>query len=176
MPYHPKKPYHLCRKSVAPDPLVDPGNPPHRHQARPPARSARPHHRMVVVAACPPGPSSSCPSQAGIPHRKNATVMLVSASLPGFSPYHSSVTSGLDASLRQPAQGFDLGHRQRQRTQVAILLIGLVQQLPRSRKGHFSPFFNLGGFTKLRNDQDHEEHNRDNHYRSLPITSAGKEI
>src|SRR6516225_9794630 len=76
MPYHPKKPYHLCRKSVAPDPLVDPGNPPHRHQARPPARSARPHHRMVVVAACPPGPSSSCPSQAGIPHKKNATVML----------------------------------------------------------------------------------------------------
>src|SRR6516165_2963389 len=76
MPYHPKKPYHLCRKSVAPDPLVDPGNPPHRHQARPPARSARPHHRMVVVAACPPGPSSSCPSQACIPHKKNATVML----------------------------------------------------------------------------------------------------
>src|SRR6516225_7346831 len=76
MPYHPKKPYHLCRKSVAPDPLVDPGNPPHRHQARPPARSARPHHRMVVVAACPPGPSSSCPSQACTPHKKNATVML----------------------------------------------------------------------------------------------------
>src|SRR6516162_10278310 len=93
MPYHPKKPYHLCRKSVAPDPLVDPGNPLHRHQARPPARSARPHHRMVVVAACPPGPSSSCPSQACIPHKKNATVMLSCALIS---------TTALLAAIRLP--------------------------------------------------------------------------
>jgi hypothetical protein len=51
-------------------------NPPHRHQARPPARPARSHHRMVVVAARPPGPSSSCSSQACISQKKNATVML----------------------------------------------------------------------------------------------------
>src|SRR6516165_2026090 len=99
MPYHPKKPYHLCRKSVAPDPLVDPGNPPHRHQARPPARSARPHHRMVVVAACPPGPSSSCPSQACIPHKKNATVMLGSPPRP------------LDRNLLRLPSRFLLGRR-----------------------------------------------------------------
>jgi hypothetical protein len=76
MPCHPKKRHHLCRTSGAPDPLVAPGNPPHRHQARPPARPARSHHRMVVVAARPPGPSSSCSSQACIPQKKNATVML----------------------------------------------------------------------------------------------------
>src|SRR5215468_5856265 len=76
MPRHLKKHRHLCRKSLAPDPLVDPGNPPHRHQARPPARPARSHHRMVVVAARPPGPSSPCPSQARKPQKKNATVML----------------------------------------------------------------------------------------------------
>src|SRR6516162_10287897 len=97
MPYHPKKPYHLCRKSVAPDPLVDPGNPLHRHQARPPARSARPHHRMVVVAACPPGPSSSCPSQACIPHKKNATVML--GITPGLICFGAAMPLEADAVL-----------------------------------------------------------------------------
>src|SRR5215472_14761988 len=79
MPRHLKKHRHFCRKSLAPDPLVNPGNPPHRHQARPPARPARSHHRMVVVAARPPGPSSPCPSQACKPQKKNATVMLGNA-------------------------------------------------------------------------------------------------
>src|SRR6516164_6384821 len=114
MPYHPKKPYHLCRKSVAPDPLVDPGNPPHRHQARPPARSARPHHRMVVVAACPPGPSSSCPSQACIPHKKNATVMLARLNAEGRvahgSPFFSSKVLPKSPRLKRGALWADLPH------------------------------------------------------------------
>ncbi|MBO4228065.1 hypothetical protein [Bradyrhizobium neotropicale] len=37
-------------QSFAFDPLVDPGNPAHRHEARPAAHPARPRPRMVVLA------------------------------------------------------------------------------------------------------------------------------
>jgi hypothetical protein len=37
------------------DPLVDPGNPPHRHQNGPAANPARVHHRLVNMEASPSG-------------------------------------------------------------------------------------------------------------------------
>jgi len=41
------------RQSVI-DPLVNPGSPPHRHQARPKADPTRTHHRMVLLAQSSP--------------------------------------------------------------------------------------------------------------------------
>jgi SRSO17 transposase len=52
------------------DPLINPGNPPHRHQARAKADQTRSHHRMVVLAQSPPGRRSARSSQ------KTPTVML----------------------------------------------------------------------------------------------------
>ena len=66
-----KKTLPRLRKERRPDPLVDPGNPPHRHQARSTAHPARPHHCMVTLATRPPSRSTRRPSQ-----KKNATVML----------------------------------------------------------------------------------------------------
>src|SRR6202035_2445643 len=57
------------RQSVI-DPLVNPGSPPHRHQARPKADPTRTHHRMVTLAQSSPGRRSTCPLQ------KTTTVML----------------------------------------------------------------------------------------------------
>ncbi len=57
------------RQSVI-DPLVNPGSPPHRHQARPKADPTRPYHRMVTLAQSSPGRRSTCPLQ------KTTTVML----------------------------------------------------------------------------------------------------
>src|SRR6202007_1111406 len=45
------------------DPLVNPGSPPHRHQARPKADPTRTHHRMVTLAQSSPGRRSTCPLQ-----------------------------------------------------------------------------------------------------------------
>ena len=58
-------------RSIILDPLVDPGNPPHRHEACPAADPARPYPRMVVLAQGPSGQRARCSSQAKI-----ATVML----------------------------------------------------------------------------------------------------
>src|SRR5471030_3002826 len=58
------------RQSVI-DPLVNPGSPPHRHQARPKADPARTHHRMVLLAQSSPG----CRSMRSFQIKK-ATVML----------------------------------------------------------------------------------------------------
>ena len=47
----------LCRDvrpASVPDPLVDPGNPPHRHEAGTTAHPTRPRHRMVALAPSPP--------------------------------------------------------------------------------------------------------------------------
>src|SRR5450432_1880553 len=52
------------------NPLVNPGNPPHRHQTRPKADPTRTHHRMVTVAQSSPSSSSALSPQ------KTATVML----------------------------------------------------------------------------------------------------
>ena len=58
-------------QNIVPDPLVDPGNPPHRHQARTTAHPTRAHHRMVTLATRPPSRSAPRP-----PQKENATVML----------------------------------------------------------------------------------------------------
>src|SRR6516164_9449241 len=68
---HPKKHRHAGTPNIVPDPLVDPGNPSHRYQARSTAHLDRPRSRMVALAASPPGPRSPRSPQA-----ENATVML----------------------------------------------------------------------------------------------------
>src|SRR6516165_9452259 len=69
---HPKKHRHAGTPNVVRDPLVDPGNPSHRYQARSTAHLDRPRSRMVALAASPPGPRSPRSPQA-----ENATVVLV---------------------------------------------------------------------------------------------------
>jgi hypothetical protein len=54
-----------------PDPLVDPRNPPHHHQAFTTAHPTRTHHRMVALAKSPSSRSAPRPSQ-----KRNATVTL----------------------------------------------------------------------------------------------------
>src|SRR5271167_2467693 len=58
-------------QDIVPDPLVDPGNPPHRHQACTTAHPTRTHHHMVTLAKSSPSRRAPRPSQ-----NKNATVML----------------------------------------------------------------------------------------------------
>jgi hypothetical protein len=69
---HSKKHYHAGAPNIVPDPLVDPGNPSHRYQARSTAHLDRPCSRMVALAASSPGRRSP-----RSPQTKNATVMLV---------------------------------------------------------------------------------------------------
>src|SRR6516164_10867113 len=67
---HPKK--HLAGEpDIIPDPLVDPGNPSHRDQARSTAYLDPPCSRMVALAACSP---SRRPPRS--PQTKTITVML----------------------------------------------------------------------------------------------------
>ena len=70
---HPKKHRRAGPPNVIRDPLVDPGNPSYRYQARSTAHFDRPRSRMVALAASPPGPCSP-----RSPQPENATVMLVS--------------------------------------------------------------------------------------------------
>ena len=72
LPWLLKKHHRVLAPTVVPDPLVDPGNPPHRDQARPAPYPLQPHARMVALAK---GTPSS--SETGSPQTKNATVMLV---------------------------------------------------------------------------------------------------
>src|SRR5271165_7106860 len=81
-----KKRCHLFQRKVVPDPLVDPGNPPYRHQAHPAANPARSHYRVVTVAA---RPSSRSPRRTS--QKKYATVML------GSIPPHEPDELALDA-------------------------------------------------------------------------------
>src|SRR5882757_8259968 len=53
-------------------PMVDPGSPPHRRQARAKADTTRTHHRMVTLAQNSSGGRSASPPQS-----ETATVMLV---------------------------------------------------------------------------------------------------
>src|SRR5260370_35994902 len=53
------------------DPMVNPGNSAHRHQARSKADPTCPHHRMVALAQSSAGKRSAC-----APQSKTATVML----------------------------------------------------------------------------------------------------
>src|SRR5262245_34433836 len=63
--------------NIVPDPLVDPGNPSHRYQARSTAHLDRPCSRMVALAASSPGRRSP-----RSPQTTNATVMLDAAVIP----------------------------------------------------------------------------------------------
>src|SRR5437588_4150023 len=70
------------------DPMVDPGSPPHRRQARAKADTTRTHHRMVTLAQSSSGGRSASPPQS-----KTATVMLGPAGLrrsfvAGFVRHH----------------------------------------------------------------------------------------
>src|SRR5215468_2008559 len=67
---HSKK-HHAGAPNIVPDPLVDPGNPPRRYQARSTAHPDRPRSRMVALAASSPG--RRAPRS---PQTNNATVML----------------------------------------------------------------------------------------------------
>jgi hypothetical protein len=72
MPGRSKK---LCRAfapNIAPDPMVDAGNPAHRHQTRTAPHPTRTRHRVVTLAPRPPSPSAPRSSQ-----NENATVMLI---------------------------------------------------------------------------------------------------
>src|SRR5208282_1044695 len=71
MSRRPKKRSAVCGQDIVPDPLVDPGNPPHRHQACTRAHPTRTNHRMVTLAKSSPSRSTPRPSP-----NKNATVML----------------------------------------------------------------------------------------------------
>src|SRR5205085_10440762 len=73
------------------DPMVDPGSPPHRRQARAKADTTRTHHRMVTLAQSSSGDRSESP-----PQNKTATVMLgVSRSRSEcFSSHDNSVDFG----------------------------------------------------------------------------------
>src|SRR5208283_6111342 len=71
MSRRPKKRCAVCGQDIVPDPLVDPGNPPHRHQACTTAHPTRTHHHMVTLAKSSPSRSTPRPSQ-----NENATVML----------------------------------------------------------------------------------------------------
>jgi hypothetical protein len=68
------------------DPMVNPGSPPHRHQARSKANPTRSYHRMVTLAQSSPGGRSARALQS-----KKATVMLVSRQadlLPEMLQFH----------------------------------------------------------------------------------------
>jgi len=56
------------------DPMVNPGSPAHRRQARSKADPARPHHRMVTLAQSSPSDRSARAFQS-----KKPTVMLTQA-------------------------------------------------------------------------------------------------
>src|SRR5258708_16129585 len=71
----PKKPNVSSRQNpkhnrAATDLLVNPGNPPHRHQTCAKADSTHAYHRMVILAQSPPG----CRSARSL--QKKATVVL----------------------------------------------------------------------------------------------------
>ena len=76
-----KKHHHAGAPNIVPDPLVNPGNPSHRHQARSAAHLDRPCSRMVALAACSPGRRSP-----RSPQTKNATVMLSRSCDAAFAP------------------------------------------------------------------------------------------
>src|SRR5271168_454296 len=77
-----KKRCRALRKNIAPDPMVDAGNPSHRHETRTTPHPTRLRHRMVILAACPPSRSTTCP-----PQEEKATVMLAHQCPPGPLDY-----------------------------------------------------------------------------------------
>ena len=124
MPCRSKKRCHAFTKDAVPDPLVDSGNPSHRHQARATAYPTRPCHRMVTLATRSPGRSTPCSSQ-----KKNATVML------------GRVDKPIDAENRELIQGCSLRR--------AALIRGLMTD---DEWAYFEPFLiHRGGGRPPRN-------------------------
>src|SRR6266436_5860366 len=77
------------------DPLVDPGNPPYRHQTRSKADPTRTHHRLVTVA------QSSPSSRSALSPQKTATVMLGGMSIEGHRrPFGLSIWLGWHITAR----------------------------------------------------------------------------
>jgi hypothetical protein len=99
-----------------PDPLVDPGNPPHLREACSTAHPTHPHHRVVTVAPRPPGRRAPRSPQAREPQKKHATVMLVFLSQEsesegrGLYGRRLSYLAGPDLDRCQPPEA-DLGRR-----------------------------------------------------------------
>src|SRR5450759_4244827 len=93
----PKKRCSVFGTIFFPDPLVGSGNPPHRHEARTTTHPTRLCHRMVALAARPPGRSTPRSSQA-----KNATVMLVGRfqSSNHKRPFETAAFFGLNSKLQ----------------------------------------------------------------------------
>ena len=71
MPCRSKKRCRAAGRNIAPDPLVDAGNPPHRHETRTTPHPTCLRHRVVTLAPRPPSRSQTRTSQ-----KDNATVML----------------------------------------------------------------------------------------------------
>jgi transposase len=88
---HSKK-HHAGPPSLVPDPLVDPGNPSHRDQARSTAYLHRSCSRMVALAT-----SSSGPRSPRSPQTKTATVML------GSRPKQGSFASMAWSTCKEPS-------------------------------------------------------------------------
>ncbi|WFU14902.1 hypothetical protein [Bradyrhizobium sp. CB3481] len=61
-----KKPERGLDRSIVLDPLADPRDPRHRHEACPAAHLARPHPRMVILAQGSSGQRAQAPSQTKI--------------------------------------------------------------------------------------------------------------
>src|SRR5664280_709026 len=95
----PKKRCAVYGQNIVPDPLVDPGNPPHRHQACTAAHPTRAHHRMVTLAKSSPSRGAPLPSQ-----KESATVMLGRGLINGKS-------NGDVGAARDVRYGAQNGHR-----------------------------------------------------------------
>ena len=75
MPCRSKKRYRAFGRNIAPDPMVDAGNPAHRHETRTTPHPTRLRHRVVTLAPRSPSRSATRTSQKS--QKENATVMLV---------------------------------------------------------------------------------------------------
>ena len=66
--------YRAFGRNIAPDPMVDAGNPAHRHETRTTPHPTCLRHRVVTLAPRPPRRSATRTSQNS--QKENATVML----------------------------------------------------------------------------------------------------
>ena len=90
-----KKRCRVRARSSPSDPLVNPGNPPHRHQTRATAHPARLHRHMVTLAACSSGRSPARASK----EKYNCNVRAYPL-LSGQKPNRISWLASADGSVR----------------------------------------------------------------------------